>query len=83
LRDVFSGLLAARCARLAPIELAGDERLRFTFTGRTQLGSATVPGCGSLKALIMSGYGINSEMETQEALARAGMGSDIVHSYIG
>jgi len=31
------------------------------------------------KALIMSGYGINSEMETQEALARAGMGSDIVH----
>jgi phosphoribosylformylglycinamidine synthase len=27
----------------------------------------------------MSGYGINSEMETQEALARAGMGSDIVH----
>lgn len=31
------------------------------------------------KALIMSGYGINSEMETQEALARAGMASDIVH----
>jgi phosphoribosylformylglycinamidine synthase subunit PurQ / glutaminase len=31
------------------------------------------------KALIMSGYGINSEMETQGALARAGMGSDIVH----
>lgn len=31
------------------------------------------------KALIMSGYGINSEMETQEALARAGMDSDIVH----
>lgn len=31
------------------------------------------------KALIMSGYGINSEMETQEALLRAGMGSDIVH----
>ncbi|HWQ63784.1 MAG TPA: phosphoribosylformylglycinamidine synthase subunit PurQ, partial [Methanospirillum sp.] len=31
------------------------------------------------KALIMSGYGINSEMETQEVLARAGMGSDIVH----
>jgi phosphoribosylformylglycinamidine synthase len=27
----------------------------------------------------MSGYGINSEMETQEALARAGMGADIVH----
>jgi phosphoribosylformylglycinamidine synthase len=31
------------------------------------------------KALIMSGYGINSEMETQEALRRAGMASDIVH----
>lgn len=31
------------------------------------------------KALIMSGYGINSEMETAEALLRAGMGSDTVH----
>ncbi len=31
------------------------------------------------KALIMSGYGINSEMETREALRRAGMDSDIVH----
>ena len=31
------------------------------------------------KALIMSGFGINSEMETREALARAGMGADIVH----
>ncbi len=31
------------------------------------------------KALIMSGFGINSEMETKEALARAGMASDIVH----
>ncbi|MDD1719204.1 MAG: phosphoribosylformylglycinamidine synthase subunit PurQ [Methanoregulaceae archaeon] len=31
------------------------------------------------RALIMSGYGINSEMETQEVLARAGMGSEIVH----
>jgi phosphoribosylformylglycinamidine synthase I len=31
------------------------------------------------KALIMSGYGINSEMETQVALLRAGMESDIVH----
>jgi phosphoribosylformylglycinamidine synthase len=27
----------------------------------------------------MSGYGINSEMETQEAFARAGMKSDIIH----
>ncbi|KUK59590.1 MAG: Phosphoribosylformylglycinamidine synthase subunit I [Methanoculleus marisnigri] len=33
----------------------------------------------SARALIMSGYGINSEMETQEALLRAGMASDIVH----
>jgi len=31
------------------------------------------------RALIMSGYGINSEMETKEALARAGMDADIVH----
>jgi phosphoribosylformylglycinamidine synthase len=31
------------------------------------------------KALIMSGYGINSEMETKEALLRAGMDADIVH----
>ena len=31
------------------------------------------------RALIMSGFGINSEMETQEVLARAGMGADIVH----
>ena len=30
-------------------------------------------------ALIMSGYGINSEMDTREALARAGMDADIVH----
>ncbi|MCK9631082.1 MAG: phosphoribosylformylglycinamidine synthase subunit PurQ [Methanoregula sp.] len=31
------------------------------------------------KALIMSGYGINSEMETHVALTRAGMDADIVH----
>ena len=31
------------------------------------------------RALIMSGFGINSEMETQEVLARAGMDADIVH----
>lgn len=31
------------------------------------------------RALIMSGYGINSEMETKEALVRAGMDADIVH----
>jgi phosphoribosylformylglycinamidine synthase subunit PurQ / glutaminase len=33
----------------------------------------------SERALIMSGYGINSEMETKEALARAGMDAEIVH----
>ena len=40
-----------------------------------------IPGTDPIpeKALIMSGFGINSEMETQEALARAGMGADIVH----
>jgi phosphoribosylformylglycinamidine synthase len=39
------------------------------------------PGHGLIpeKALIMSGYGLNSEMETREALLRAGMDSDIVH----
>jgi phosphoribosylformylglycinamidine synthase len=31
------------------------------------------------KALIMSGFGINSEMETQVALARVGMDADIIH----
>ena len=31
------------------------------------------------KALIMSGFGINSEMETKEAFARAGMDAEIVH----
>ena len=41
--------------------------------------ASAVPARVKEKALIMSGYGINSEMETQEALARAGMGSDIVH----
>jgi phosphoribosylformylglycinamidine synthase len=41
--------------------------------------ASSVPARIMEKALIMSGYGINSEMETQEALARAGMGSDIVH----
>ena len=31
------------------------------------------------KALILSGFGINSEMETKEVLSRAGMDADIVH----
>jgi phosphoribosylformylglycinamidine synthase len=38
-----------------------------------------IPAKTDEKAIIMSGYGINSEMETQEAFKRAGMGSDIVH----
>jgi len=40
-----------------------------------------VPGPSMIpeKALIMSGFGINSEMETQEVLARAGMDADIIH----
>jgi len=41
--------------------------------------SPAVPERIPEKALIMSGYGINSEMETQAALARAGMDADIVH----
>jgi phosphoribosylformylglycinamidine synthase I len=41
--------------------------------------ASSPPGRTTDKALIMSGYGINSEMETQEALQRAGMDSDIVH----
>jgi len=39
----------------------------------------SVPDLIPEKALILSGFGINSEMETQEVLLRAGMGSDIVH----
>lgn len=40
-----------------------------------------IPGMDIIpeKAIIMSGFGINSEMETKEVLARAGMGADIVH----
>jgi phosphoribosylformylglycinamidine synthase len=41
--------------------------------------SAAGPDRVPEKALIMSGFGINSEMETQEALDRAGIGADIVH----
>ncbi len=42
-------------------------------------GKPAVPEPIFERALIMSGFGINSEMETQVALARAGMASDIVH----
>jgi len=42
-------------------------------------GAAMQQGAIRAKALIMSGYGINSEMETQEVLLRAGMASEIVH----
>jgi phosphoribosylformylglycinamidine synthase subunit PurQ / glutaminase len=40
---------------------------------------SSCPEMTEAKALIMSGFGINSEMETQEVLLRAGMRSDIVH----
>lgn len=42
-------------------------------------GTPAVPEPVPEKALIMSGFGINSEMETQVALGRAGMDADIVH----
>lgn len=54
----------------------------FWHTDHCRTGYGTVYSQASgiaEKALIMSGYGINSEMETQEALLRAGMSSDIVH----
>jgi phosphoribosylformylglycinamidine synthase len=48
---------------------------------KPQIPAKGIPGPDLIpeKALIMSGFGINSEMETQEVLARAGMGADIVH----
>ena len=48
-----------------------------TATWRTE--SPANPEPVPEKALIMSGFGINSEMETQVALSRAGMDADIVH----
>jgi len=50
------------------------DRKRTPAQGRTN-----VPEPIPEKALIMSGFGINSEMETKVVLARAGMGADIVH----
>ncbi|OPX71593.1 MAG: phosphoribosylformylglycinamidine synthase I [Methanoregulaceae archaeon PtaB.Bin108] len=47
--------------------------------GDTGTGNDGATGLIREKALIMSGYGINSEMETGVALLRAGMESDIVH----
>jgi phosphoribosylformylglycinamidine synthase subunit PurQ / glutaminase len=52
------------------------QRFSHRATGSTKL-SNTVQI--DEKALIMSGFGINSEMETKEVLARAGMDADIVH----
>jgi phosphoribosylformylglycinamidine synthase subunit PurQ / glutaminase len=52
------------------------------FAGKNRIYAATEkkgPDRILEKALIMSGFGINSEMETHEALARAGMDADIVH----
>ena len=48
-------------------------------SGRAGKNDISNPAKTDEKAIIMSGYGINSEMETQEAFTRAGMGSDIVH----
>ncbi|MDD1699279.1 MAG: phosphoribosylformylglycinamidine synthase subunit PurQ [Methanoregula sp.] len=48
-------------------------------SGRTGKDDSSHPPQTDEKAIIMSGYGINSEMETQVAFRRAGMDSDIVH----
>ncbi|MHB8164995.1 MAG: phosphoribosylformylglycinamidine synthase subunit PurQ [Methanoregula sp.] len=53
-------------AQKIPLKVAGTTR-------------GTAPKMIDEKALIMSGFGINSEMETKEVLARAGMDADIVH----
>ncbi len=53
-----------------------DARIAPRATGATQRSTLAMIG---EKALILSGFGINSEMETQEALIRAGMEADIVH----
>ncbi len=57
----------------------GKGRKKKSLQRRATEKAPDAPARIDAKALIMSGYGINSEMETQEALARAGMGSDIVH----
>jgi len=56
--------------------MAGVRRIKKSPAARTSYAAETII---PEKALIMSGYGINSEMETKEALARAGMNADIVH----
>jgi phosphoribosylformylglycinamidine synthase I len=48
-------------------------------SGRAGKNDTSHPAKTDEKAIIMSGYGINSEMETQEVLTRAGMSSDIIH----
>lgn len=55
--------------------MAGQIQQKKKAGNDTATGQAMIPE----KALIMSGYGINSEMETQEVLMRAGMASEIVH----
>jgi phosphoribosylformylglycinamidine synthase len=49
------------------------------LTGIRRTGGSVEPEKIPERAIIMSGFGINSEMETQVALARAGMDADIVH----
>jgi len=58
---------------------AGKKAIKKGLVPEAGKKASAVPAGVPEKAIIMSGYGINSEMETQEALARAGMGSDIVH----
>jgi phosphoribosylformylglycinamidine synthase len=55
--------------------LAVARRIIKPAVRNSSVGGIAIPE----RALIMSGYGINSEMETREALARAGMDADIVH----
>jgi phosphoribosylformylglycinamidine synthase I len=58
---------------------AGTGNIKKNHSRQAEKKAASDPARIDEKALIMSGYGINSEMETQEVLSRAGMGSDIVH----
>ncbi len=62
---------------MAPSSLRRKITHNFVASGSpsTKGGGETIPE----RALIMSGFGINSEMETKEVLARAGMEADIVH----
>jgi phosphoribosylformylglycinamidine synthase I len=53
--------------------------VKMSPSGSIGRNDSSTPAKTDEKAIIMSGYGINSEMETQVAFTRAGMDSDIVH----